>query len=97
MSGYSFEVGRVVQSRSGRDAGRYFVVLQVLDDQYVLIADGMLRKVEAPKRKKLKHLIPKPEFISSLQGKLTKGESVLDAEVRKSLETLGYGRPTKED
>lgn len=43
--------GVVAVSKAGRDAGRSFVILQVLDDQYVLIADGELRKVQNPKRK----------------------------------------------
>jgi len=48
--------GAVVLSMAGRDAGRLFIVLDAPDEQYALIADGDLRKVEKPKRKKQKHL-----------------------------------------
>ena len=48
--------GQLVLSRAGRDQGRYFLVYQVLDDGYVSLVDGRLRKVEKPKRKKKKHL-----------------------------------------
>ena len=41
MERLPMEIGRVVLSRQGRDAGRCFVVLQVVDDQYVLMADGL--------------------------------------------------------
>ncbi len=47
--------GRAVVSRAGRDQGRWFAVLSV-EDGFATIADGDLRKLEKPKRKKLKHL-----------------------------------------
>ena len=40
MNRLTMEPGRVVQSTQGRDAGRYFVVLQVVDDRHVLMADS---------------------------------------------------------
>jgi len=49
-------VGSVVRSRAGRDAGREFLVVGILDQEYVLLADGDLRKAERPKKKKVKHL-----------------------------------------
>ncbi len=48
--------GRVVRSKAGRDSGRLFLVVGVFDDEHLLVADGDLRKVERPKKKKLKHL-----------------------------------------
>ncbi|HIU48000.1 MAG TPA: KOW domain-containing RNA-binding protein [Candidatus Avimonoglobus intestinipullorum] len=47
--------GSVVFSKAGRDKGGAFLVLRV-DGGYAAIADGRLRRVEKPKRKKLKHL-----------------------------------------
>ena len=49
--------GSVVRARAGRDKDKFFVVLQT-DGEYALIADGKRRRVEHPKRKKLKHLSP---------------------------------------
>lgn len=48
--------GQIVYSTAGRDCGRYFLVFKVLEDGYVSLVDGSLRKVEKPKRKKIKHL-----------------------------------------
>lgn len=48
-------VGSAVRSKAGRDKNRFFAVLS-LDRDYADIADGDLRKLEKPKRKKLKHL-----------------------------------------
>ncbi len=47
--------GSVVQSKAGRDKGRFFLVVEVEND-HALIADGDLRKLNKPKRKKLRHL-----------------------------------------
>ena len=46
----------VATSLAGRDKGRKFVIVGVLDDEHVYIADGKMRKIEKPKKKKLKHL-----------------------------------------
>ena len=54
MSSFPMEVGRVVFSKAGRDAGHYFVVVAVLDKDHVAIANGCQRKVDNPKKKKIK-------------------------------------------
>ena len=88
MSLNEYALGQVVQSTQGRDAGKDFVVVGIIDQSYVLIADGALRKIDRPKRKKVKHLIPKQELISSLKEKLTCGQRVYDSELRKALAAL---------
>ena len=84
------EPGRVVLSRSGRDAGKYFVILRVIDENYVLLCDGQLRKLANPKKKKLKHLAIKPECIDSLREKLLNDKRIFDSEVRSALESAGF-------
>ena len=46
----------MVKSVAGRDGGSYAFVVGEPEPGYVLIADGRIRKVENPKRKKLKHI-----------------------------------------
>lgn len=48
--------GDFVISECGRDRGGFFIVTGDGGPDYVLIADGKLRKVEKPKKKKLKHV-----------------------------------------
>lgn len=60
MERLPLDIGRVVKSRQGRDAGRYFVILQVVDEQFVMLSDGLTRKLDHLKKKKVKHLQPKP-------------------------------------
>lgn len=49
-------IGRIVYSKTGRDKGRMMVVLEVVDERQVLVADGDWRKIENPKIKNTKHL-----------------------------------------
>lgn len=49
-------LGKVVHSKSGRDKGKYFIIISIIDAEYVYISDGDLRKIDKPKKKKLKHL-----------------------------------------
>ena len=56
----SHAIGSVVQSLSGRDRKRLFVIVGIPEDKrqhgYVLIANGRLHPLEKPKRKNLRHL-----------------------------------------
>lgn len=57
MSQYNkLETGQIVLSTCGRDMGKLQMVLEILDDSYVLVVDGKRRKIEKPKKKKIKHL-----------------------------------------
>lgn len=52
-------LGHLFVSLAGRDKDIVCTVVGISeDDGYVLIADGRIRKVENPKKKKLKHLKP---------------------------------------
>lgn len=49
-------VGLLAYSKCGRDRKRLFCVVDLIDEDFVLIADGNLHKTESPKKKRLKHL-----------------------------------------
>jgi len=46
-------IGRVAYSKAGRDKGKLFIVIGIVDEDFVLVCDGDLRPVEKPKRKGL--------------------------------------------
>ena len=50
------QIGDIVVSRAGHDMGDPFVVIAVMNEQFVLIADGKSRTVEKPKLKRKRHL-----------------------------------------
>ena len=77
MSSFPMEVGRVVFSRAGRDQGHYFVIVDVIDEEYVAIANGCQRKVDNPKKKKIKHLVAKPELLEEISKKTNRSRNDL--------------------
>ncbi len=81
----SVVLGQVVLSKAGRDAGRIFVVTGLIDDNYVLISDGSSRRLENPKKKKLRHLIITNNVIEAIAQKISSGEKCTNAELRKAL------------
>lgn len=79
-------VGQVVKSRAGRDKGNIFLVLSIIDEEYVLIVDGNLRKLDKPKKKKAKHLTIYNTKLSELKYKLDNNVKINNAYIRKLLE-----------
>ena len=81
-------LGQIVHSKAGRDKGKYFIVVGIVDDEYVMIADGILRKVLNPKKKKKKHLVIhdmfSEEFITKTKGKMP----INDSELKKCLQSI---------
>lgn len=84
-------IGQVVKSRAGRDKGRIFLVLNIVDDQHVSLVDGDLRKLDNPKRKKIKHLIVYNTVLQELNYKLDNKMKINNAYIRKLLEPFNKG------
>lgn len=78
-------VGQVVRSKAGRDKGKRFIVLDLIEDKYVFISDGSLRKVKKPKKKKLKHIELTEVIIYDISEKIMNNVKLEDAEIRKHL------------
>lgn len=51
-----YKLGDLVISKKGRDCEKLFMVVGLVSEDYVHIANGTLRKLEKPKKKKVKHL-----------------------------------------
>ena len=81
-------IGQVVRNTSGRDTGRLFFVVIVVDDEYVLISDGKKRKLEKPKLKKVKHLQKYDIINNAVKDMIESNESIKDAFLRAELGKL---------
>lgn len=83
----------IVLSMAGRDKGKYFFVIEK-EDEFALLSDGKLRKLEKPKRKKLRHLRFASKSDSRAANKIRSGEKVLNSELRRELAefTAGEGQ-----
>ena len=82
MNRLPVETGSVVRSKAGRDQGRLFLVVEEVDDDFVMIANGDLRKMDRRKKKRRKHLKPTGTVIQALKDRLSRGEKVEDHELR---------------
>lgn len=82
----NIKIGQVVKSKSGRDKGRIFIVNEILDEIYVTIVDGELRKISNPKKKKIKHLIVYNTIFGQYAEKVIRKEKINNAFVRKLIE-----------
>lgn len=83
----SFEKAQVVRSRSGRDSGGLFCVMDV-DGGRLLLADGKRRRVAAPKRKNGRHVVIVGEFSHPAIEKVRTGQPVRDRELRAALAAI---------
>jgi Ribosomal protein L14E/L6E/L27E len=80
-------LGRVVFSKAGRDKDKFFIILSVLDDKYVYISDGLLRNIDKPKKKKVKHLVFTNVIAEEIRNLLMSSEKVSNAMIRKILQS----------
>jgi ribosomal protein L14E/L6E/L27E len=67
-----FEVGQIVYSKAGRDKGRAFAVVKS-EGGYLYLADGKLRKIEKPKKKKIMHIQKTGDIQQELKAMLLSG------------------------
>ena len=74
----------LVEATAGREKSKLFYVLDT-DGEYLLLADGKSRRVEAPKRKKRKHARFIADTGDRVAGKIQAGEKVTNSELRKSI------------
>jgi ribosomal protein L14E/L6E/L27E len=81
-------IGQIVISTAGRDKDNKFVVLCIIDDQYVYISDGGIRKLEKPKKKKIKHLKKLNYVAEDLKDRLESKEKLSNSEIRKLLKSI---------
>ena len=77
--------GDIVYAKAGRDKDKPFVVLNILDSEFAMLADGRKRKVQKPKKKKLKHLQKSDFTASDIQKKLQNGAVVTNPDIKRAL------------
>jgi ribosomal protein L14E/L6E/L27E len=74
----------IVTALAGREKGKCFFVLDV-SDGYAYLADGKGRKLEKPKKKKLKHLQLRAKSENRTALKIKEGSKVTNSEIRRAL------------
>jgi len=77
----------VVVATAGRDKNKFFFVVDE-DESFVYLANGRERKIENPKRKKIKHLQLVNTKDCRAAEKLRCGERPTNSELRKALASV---------
>jgi ribosomal protein L14E/L6E/L27E len=86
------QVGRLVYSKAGRDAGSYYVIISVIDHQYVCICNGDTRKIEKPKKKKVKHLKFTSIYSEEIYNAISLGVKVNNSYIKKFVKSEGINK-----
>jgi ribosomal protein L14E/L6E/L27E len=81
-------VGQLVIATAGRDANRKFIITCIIDDQYVYISDGVTRKLENPKKKKLKHLKLTKYVAEEIAQSLQQNANITNSVISKCIKSL---------
>ena len=79
-------IGRYVWSNAGRDKDRLFIIIGIFDDAHVCIADGELRPIGRPKKKKLRHLKITNRVAEEISFAIQNRKKFTDADLRKAIQ-----------
>lgn len=74
----------IVISMNGRDKDRVFFVID-RDETYAQLCDGKMRRIEKPKRKKLKHIRLEARHECRTAAIIRDGSKVTNSEIRRAL------------
>lgn len=81
-------VGQFAYSKAGHDKGTLFVIVGEEKD-FVYLSDGRLKKPDAPKKKRRKHIQPVNLTVDeALKRRLEAGETVYPEEIKAAIK--GY-------
>lgn len=81
------DLGSIVQSLAGRDKGCLFLVVDI-DEDYVYLVDGDIRKVENPKRKKIKHVELTRFFDGNIAERIAKKNKITNQDIKRVIKEI---------
>ncbi len=76
------QLGQMVQVLKGREIGQVAIVIRIIDDRYVLLADGEKRKYDRPKKKNVKHVNLIPYISQEVSKSLLETHRVSNGKLR---------------
>ena len=81
------QIGNIVISTMGRDKGLYFIVVGV-EENYVYLVDGSVRKVDKPKKKKIKHIELTSLYDENIAAKVKNKHKITNQDIKKALKEI---------
>ncbi len=77
-------IGRLVTSKSGRDAGESYIVVGIADD-YLLVVNGVTKTIEMPKKKKIKHVVLTEMFDDEIKSCIISKDKNINLKIKRFL------------
>ena len=71
----------------GRDRGLYFIVVGV-EENYVYLVDGSVRKIDKPKRKKVKHIELTSLHEENIATRVKNKHKITNQDIKKALREI---------
>ena len=90
----SIQPYEIVLSLAGHDQGKLFCVIGAEED-FVLLADGKGRKLDAPKQKRRKHVRGVGPSAHPAIARLQRGEPITDRALRQALAAFRASDPDR--
>jgi ribosomal protein L14E/L6E/L27E len=87
------ELGTLVRSLSGRDAGDHYLVVGIPEPNIVLVANGLNRPLRSPKKKNLRHLQMQQQTSTQVAEKIRRKKARDEDIIRAIREMGGLGHP----
>lgn len=79
------QVGQIVRVMRGRDAGKYAIIIEIVDSRFVMIADGDKRKFDQPKKKNIHHISLQDHISSEVVNSMLESGRVTNGKLRFAL------------
>ncbi|RIX47864.1 hypothetical protein D3P08_24620 [Paenibacillus nanensis] len=86
------EIGQFVKVLRGKDEESYAVIIAIIDERFVLIADGDKRKFDSPKKKNVLHLQLQPAISQEVVSSLQESGRVTNAKLRYVIQKFAYAK-----
>lgn len=79
-----YEVGMLAISRAGHDLNQIYIIIDV-DKEYVYLVDGLLRKIDNPKKKNKKHIQVIREVQIDIAEKYRNSQKIENEEIKRTI------------
>ena len=82
-------IGKVALSIAGRDLNHYYVIVDVIDNDYCLLSNGSTKTIQVPKKKNLKHINVLGNVDDEIKASVIFKEKGTDLKIKRFLKLKG--------
>lgn len=82
-------IGKVALSTSGRDKNHYYVIVNVINNDYCLLSNGSTKTIQLPKKKNVKHFTILGNVDDEIKASLILNEKGTDLKIKRFLKLKG--------